>query len=94
MFLIRMHQNGIPCPEVVLVKKHVILMSFIGRNSIPAPQLRQAKLSTKNQQIAYQQVCKVKIKPLLVYNRVFKCLIHTIKVILVCKRFLIIKNYM
>jgi len=53
--LIRMHQNGIPCPEVVLVKKHVILMSFIGKNSIPAPQLRQAKLSTKNQQKAYQQ---------------------------------------
>merc|ERR1719376_485096 len=53
--LIRMHQNGIPCPEVVLVKKHVILMSFIGNNSVPAPQLRQAKLSTKNQQVAYQQ---------------------------------------
>ena len=70
-----MHQNGIPCPEVVLVKKHVILMSFIGKNSIPAPQLRQAKLSTKNQQKAYQQVCKVKMNPLLVYNRVFEYLV-------------------
>jgi len=53
--LMRMHQNNIPCPKVILVKKHVILMSFIGKNSIPAPQLRQAKLTTKNQQIAYQQ---------------------------------------
>ena len=53
----RLHEGGILCPEVVLLRKHVLIMSFIGEDMCPAPQLREAKLSRGQMENAYQQ-CK------------------------------------
>uniref|UniRef100_A0A6I8PXK9 Serine/threonine-protein kinase RIO3 n=1 Tax=Xenopus tropicalis TaxID=8364 RepID=A0A6I8PXK9_XENTR len=52
----RMHKAGIPCPEVVLLKKHVLVMSFIGNDQIPAPTLKEAKLGLEDSKQAYYQV--------------------------------------
>ncbi|KAG8571054.1 hypothetical protein GDO81_011515 [Engystomops pustulosus] len=52
----RMANAGIPCPEVVLLKKHILVMSFIGKDQIPAPTLKEAKLSLEDFRAAYYQV--------------------------------------
>lgn len=36
----RIKRAGIPCPEVVLLKKHILIMSFIGEEGRAAPTLK------------------------------------------------------
>merc|ERR1712136_271985 len=57
--LMRIQEVGIPCPEVVLLKKHVLVMSFIGANQVPAPKLKTASLSSKDLKDAYIQVLEI-----------------------------------
>ncbi|XP_041045716.1 serine/threonine-protein kinase RIO3 isoform X2 [Carcharodon carcharias] len=52
----RMQEAGIPCPEVVMLKKHVLVMSFIGQDHVPAPKLKDVKLSSEDMKRAYYQV--------------------------------------
>ena len=54
-----MTKHGIPCPRVIQLRKHVLLMSFIGRDRVAAPKLKDAKLSTADLQIAYDQILQV-----------------------------------
>lgn len=61
-----MQRHGLPCPRVVTLKKHVLVMSFIGNNSVPAPQLRDAKLGPADIQDAYDQLLKVSILQMLI----------------------------
>lgn len=37
--LTRAHRCGIPCPTPILYQEHLLLMTFVGRNGWPAPQL-------------------------------------------------------
>ncbi|KAM4705885.1 serine/threonine-protein kinase RIO3 [Rhinophrynus dorsalis] len=52
----RMQKAGIPCPEVVMLKKHILVMSFIGKDQVPAPTLKEAKLGLEDSKQAYYQV--------------------------------------
>ncbi|XP_030612162.1 serine/threonine-protein kinase RIO3 [Archocentrus centrarchus] len=54
--LARMKKAEIPCPEVVLLKKHILVMSFIGKDHVPAPKLKDAVLSSEDVKNAYNQV--------------------------------------
>ncbi|RXM36083.1 Serine/threonine-protein kinase RIO3 [Acipenser ruthenus] len=54
--LARMQKAGIPCPEVVILKKHILVMSFIGEKQVPAPKLKEIKLSSEDMKQAYYQV--------------------------------------
>ncbi|KAK9885239.1 hypothetical protein WA026_010742 [Henosepilachna vigintioctopunctata] len=54
--LCRLKKAGIPCPEVVMLKEHVLIMSFIGENYIPAKKLKDADMDTASYIVAYQQV--------------------------------------
>ena len=54
--LVRMSKAGIPCPDVVLLKKHVLVMAFIGENHQAAPKLKDSILSSAQKIIAYEQV--------------------------------------
>uniref|UniRef100_A0A8B9GZP9 Serine/threonine-protein kinase RIO3 n=1 Tax=Astyanax mexicanus TaxID=7994 RepID=A0A8B9GZP9_ASTMX len=54
--LARMKKAGIPCPDVVILKKHILVMSFIGQNQVPAPKLKEANLSKEDLTKAYYQV--------------------------------------
>ncbi|XP_035659597.1 serine/threonine-protein kinase RIO3-like [Branchiostoma floridae] len=51
----RMRRAGIPCPEVVLLRKHILVMSFIGQNQQPAKKLKDIQLSADQWQQAYAQ---------------------------------------
>ncbi|EKU22224.1 RIO kinase 1 [Nannochloropsis gaditana CCMP526] len=39
--LLRMRKAGIPCPVPLLQKEHVLVMSFLGEDGWPSPQLRE-----------------------------------------------------
>lgn len=54
-----MKKVGIPCPEVVILKKHILVMSFIGKNQVPAPKLKDALLTSEDLKKAYYQVLQV-----------------------------------
>ncbi|XP_023255092.1 serine/threonine-protein kinase RIO3-like, partial [Seriola lalandi dorsalis] len=54
--LSRMKKAEIPCPEVVMLKKHILVMSFIGKDHVPAPKLKDARLGSEDMKNAYYQV--------------------------------------
>ncbi|XP_029935537.1 serine/threonine-protein kinase RIO3 [Myripristis murdjan] len=54
--LSRMKKAEIPCPDVVLLKKHILVMSFIGTDHVPAPKLKDAMLGSDDMRSAYCQV--------------------------------------
>ena len=54
-----MMKYGVPCPSVVLLKKHVLVISFIGQDRNPAPKLKDAKLSDAEYELAYDQCLQV-----------------------------------
>ena len=60
-----MQKAGIPCPTVALLKKHILVMSFIGKDQKPAPKLKDAVLSSRQLQQAYQQCVQVLLQFLL-----------------------------
>ncbi|XP_067838074.1 serine/threonine-protein kinase RIO1 [Heptranchias perlo] len=43
--LIRLQTAEIPCPEPIMLRSHVLVMGFIGKNEMPAPLLKNAQLS-------------------------------------------------
>lgn len=55
-YLLRMKKFGIPCPQVQLLRKHILVMSFIGKDGKPAPKLRDALLDSADLEIAYAQM--------------------------------------
>ncbi|XP_076033234.1 serine/threonine-protein kinase RIO3 isoform X2 [Oratosquilla oratoria] len=52
----RLVHVGIPCPTPILIKKHVLVMTFIGTNGCAAPKLKEAALSRSDMQKAYNQM--------------------------------------
>lgn len=60
LFVFRMKKAEIPCPEVVLLKKHILVMSFIGKDHVPAPKLKDAMLGSEDMKNAYYQVLHVR----------------------------------
>uniref|UniRef100_A0A3B5KWG7 Serine/threonine-protein kinase RIO3 n=1 Tax=Xiphophorus couchianus TaxID=32473 RepID=A0A3B5KWG7_9TELE len=57
--LARMKKAGIPCPDVVLLKKHILVMSFIGKEHVPAPKLKDVALGAEEAAEAYRQVLQL-----------------------------------
>ena len=43
--LTRMYNAGLPCPEPILLRSHVLLMDFIGQEGWPAPRLQDVEIS-------------------------------------------------
>ncbi|XP_016043720.2 serine/threonine-protein kinase RIO1 isoform X2 [Erinaceus europaeus] len=54
--LIRLNTAGIPCPEPLLLKSHVLVMGFIGKDDMPAPLLKNVQLSESKARELYLQV--------------------------------------
>lgn len=52
----RMQKIGMNCPEMVLLKKHVLVMSFIGRDRKPAPKLKDVILKPEKWQSVYNEI--------------------------------------
>lgn len=55
-----MRNAEIPCPEAVLLKKHILVMSFIGKDHVPAPKLKDVVLSSEDMKNAFYQVLHVR----------------------------------
>ncbi|XP_047445854.1 serine/threonine-protein kinase RIO1 [Mugil cephalus] len=54
--LIRLQTAGIPSPEPLLLRSHVLLMSFIGKENMPAPLLKNVSLTESKARELYLQV--------------------------------------
>uniref|UniRef100_H2ZSG1 Serine/threonine-protein kinase RIO1 n=1 Tax=Latimeria chalumnae TaxID=7897 RepID=H2ZSG1_LATCH len=54
--LIRLQTAEIPSPEPILLRSHVLVMGFIGKNDMPAPLLKNAQLSESKARELYLQV--------------------------------------
>lgn len=57
--IMRMRDAGINCPEVVVLKKHVLVMSFIGDNHNAAPKLKDARLTAAEWSLAYEEIVEM-----------------------------------
>jgi len=57
--LLRMKEAKIPCPEVVVLKKHVLVMSFIGKDMLPAPKVKDVDLPFADMTVMYEQVVEI-----------------------------------
>lgn len=55
----RMRKASIPCPDAVLLRKHILVMSFIGQDHVPAPKLKDVVLSSDDMKNAFCQVLNV-----------------------------------
>uniref|UniRef100_A0A1I7TKT7 Serine/threonine-protein kinase RIO1 n=1 Tax=Caenorhabditis tropicalis TaxID=1561998 RepID=A0A1I7TKT7_9PELO len=51
--LARMHEVGLPVPKPHMLKGHVLVMDFLGRDGWPAPLLKNANLSTEEAEPMY-----------------------------------------
>ncbi|XP_036780762.2 serine/threonine-protein kinase RIO1 [Manis pentadactyla] len=54
--LIRLSTAEIPCPEPILLRSHVLVMGFIGKDDMPAPLLKNVQLSESKARELYLQV--------------------------------------
>jgi len=43
--LTRLHSNDIPCPRPIMLRSHVLLMEFVGKDGWPSPKLKDVQLS-------------------------------------------------
>ena len=57
--LIRIHKSGLPCPEPIQLRSHVLVMRFIGKNGLPAPRLEKAPLTEAKSRDLYMQCVKM-----------------------------------
>lgn len=53
--LSRMFKNGLPVPEPILLKSHVLLMTFMGTDGYPAPKLKDIEISTSKARELYRE---------------------------------------
>lgn len=53
--LIRIQQAGIIAPKPIVLKSHVLLMEFVGKNGIPAPKLKDASFSESTARKLYRE---------------------------------------
>lgn len=54
--LMRIKKYGINCPDVITLKKNMLVMTFIGHNNTAAPKLKNALLSDAKLFAAYEEV--------------------------------------
>ena len=57
--LTRLHQAGVPCPEPIILRSHVLVMSFIGKSGWPAPLLKDVALSESKARELYLQSVQI-----------------------------------
>ncbi|XP_040567773.1 serine/threonine-protein kinase RIO1 [Lepeophtheirus salmonis] len=79
--LTRLYNAGIPCPEPILLRSHVLLMSFIGSEGWPAPRLHDVDISESKARELYwdlslivrkiYQLCKLVHGDLSEYNLLY-----------------------
>ncbi|CAG9826597.1 unnamed protein product [Diabrotica balteata] len=64
--LVRMHSNGLNVPEPILLRSHVLVMTFIGKEGWPAPKLKDVELSQSKAREIYREIIVIMWK---LYNK-------------------------
>lgn len=64
--LVRMYTSGINVPEPVLLRSHVLVMSFIGKDRWPAPKLKDVELTQSKARELYRDTVIIMWK---IYNK-------------------------
>lgn len=54
-----LRRADINCPDAISLKKHVLVMTFLGLDSSPSPQLKEANLSKEQVRLSYIQVLDI-----------------------------------
>lgn len=54
-----LRRANINCPEAISLKRHVLVMTFLGSNARPAPQLKDAKLDSEQLQASFEQTIDI-----------------------------------
>lgn len=54
--LMRMQQAGIRCPQVLMLRKNLLLMTFVGENMLAAPKLKDVQMTPAAAAAAHGQV--------------------------------------
>jgi len=54
--LMRMGKAGIRSPKPITCDRNVLLMQFMGKNNVPYPQLKDAKMSDEDARVIYDQI--------------------------------------
>ncbi|XP_052860599.1 serine/threonine-protein kinase RIO1 [Anopheles cruzii] len=57
--LVRMKKCELPVPEPILLRSHVLVMEFIGRDGWPAPKLKDVELSTSKARQLYRDAVEM-----------------------------------
>lgn len=60
--IMRMQKAGINCPDVIILKEHILVMSFIGKHNVAAPKLKDAILSDADLICAYDEIIGMMVK--------------------------------
>lgn len=74
--LMRLQRANILCPQVVALKSHVLVMSFIGENNRPAPKLKDAHMKEADYILAYDEVTKFQFHYRLFIHNFLICYIY------------------
>lgn len=53
--LVRMHNANLNVPEPILLRSHVLVMTFMGRDGWPSPKLKDVELSVSNARSLYRE---------------------------------------
>ncbi|VVD00612.1 unnamed protein product [Leptidea sinapis] len=54
--MMRIQKIGLNCPVMVCLKKHILVMSFIGKDNKPAPKLRDVVMSLDQWESVYNEI--------------------------------------
>eukprot|EP01134_Creolimax_fragrantissima_P000086 CFRG0086T1 len=55
---IRLYQAGIPSPKMIMLRQHVLVMEFLGKDGWAAPRLKDATISADRHRSLYMQCIK------------------------------------
>jgi len=55
--LTRLHNAGLPCPKPILLRSHVLLMSFLGQQGWPSPRLLDVEIGENKARELYWDLC-------------------------------------
>ncbi|CAK9293514.1 unnamed protein product [Gordionus sp. m RMFG-2023] len=55
----KMQSQGINVPAVITLHKHMLIMSFIGHNGIPAPKIKDALYDSQEMSMAYREIIEM-----------------------------------
>eukprot|EP00756_Hemistasia_phaeocysticola_P005001 Hpha_TRINITY_DN13127_c0_g1::TRINITY_DN13127_c0_g1_i1::g.113859::m.113859/K07178/RIOK1; RIO kinase 1 len=55
----RLEAAGIPCPKTELLRQHVLVMDFIGKDGWPAPRLKDVRLGEEKLRVLYVEMLKI-----------------------------------